>query len=201
MTIRSLTAQCFEVAPEVKGLKKELRARDSVAVRWVLGVFLTVFFFMGIIVTPSYYVNAIEQSSVPELVKGIIGTIVVIGVTLYSLRLIDSNDTEANEERRVAQRNLRKLTRSARSLDEVPMLTREHAEYGLRLDEAMAGAYPAWTQVDAEIMRSMLLSDLNRGITILSLIEDRGMTNADDVIAALDEMGANSGKPLQGGWL
>lgn len=205
MSIRSLAsaafpAQSFEVAPEIKGMKKELKARDSSFVRWVLSISLSMFFIAGVWLTPIYLVNALETSSVIELAKGIIGAVAVVGVTLYSLRLIDSTDSDANEERRATQRNLRKVTKSARALGNVPVLTKDHAEYGLRLDDAMAAQSPAWKQTDAEAVRSMLLADLSRGITILSLIEDRGLTTAAEVIQALNEMESN-GKPLQNGWL
>lgn len=199
----SATERHFELDPEVKGLTKELRARE-----WSIGLWIgcAVWVLFVACFTVMVVVHSIELSREFSVVVmiGLLGAIFGIVVSMGCFPMIYVPFKERwkgtlNRSRREKQRSLRKSMRSARVLD-LPVLTKAHADAGIRLDKVISGCPAAWRHDDVESVRSLLFADLDQESTIVSLIEDRGMITADHVIKALSEMESN-GKPLQRGWL
>lgn len=205
MTIAIVTPQRFDVDPAIKGLDKRLKTRERtypeqlarVMAVAVVGLAAVVFAIISVVYPLESLDANLGRGALALLVIGILG-----GFWLGIARTVVSDETlKVNKERKASQRSIKRSIKSARALgDAVPVVTMYHAEAGIQFDKAVAESGGAWKQGDVDKIRALLMSDLSREQAILSLVGERGVTTALQVIKALDEMESN-GKPLQGGWL
>jgi hypothetical protein len=201
-----LLEQGFKIDVEVDGLKKELRKRrNSVSVwRWWAVVSLSMaVFFIGAV---SFCVQAgIASASVVMERVGDVSLIlmaVILSLAILPLlygRVSNPELVEKDRVRREKQHSLKMSAHVGRDL-KIPVLTKEHVDAGIRLDELVSEKSLLWTRGEIELVRNVLFTDLSREAVILSIIEDRDITTPEQVIDALSEMESN-GKPLQDGWL
>lgn len=134
-----------------------------------------------------------------------IAAIVVFAVAFTSAVVWggESFATTANAKaRKLDRKRIRKARRAAKSLGTsvVPLLTKEHVEARIRVDDILHAHVPFWKQSDSDGLCKLLFADLSREPVIISLITERGMTTYTQVREALADIESNP-KPLQNGWL
>jgi hypothetical protein len=193
------------VDPEVSNLDRDLKKMERSPQQKYALIAIPVMFAITVASVAAMYLFAPDRSPQFLLLTAVLGGVILTLAGVLGARVVSLTNTpekvKVNVERKESQQSIKRSINAARTLgDTVPTLTKEHAEAGIRFDKALSAQAPGWDRDDAEVIRSLLLSDLSRETVILSLIDDRGMTTSAQIIAALDEMESN-GKPLQDGWL
>lgn len=108
-------------------------------------------------------------------------------------------DTEL--ERVAERRRIKKARRTAKSLGSsvIPVLTKDHIEARVRVDNALRANVPVWKQSDSDGICKLLFADLTREPVITDLINKRGLVTFAHIKEALEGMESN--EVLKEGWL
>ena len=172
-----------------------------------------IFKCMGIILGVLYVVMSAYTIFVPKPdsdVSGAVWAVVITGVftvaclivTFLILSKTSHLVAAAKKERKKRTKALNRSRKTAKKLGGavVPVLTKEHVEAMARLEQALAGNGVSWSKSETDKVRALLLEDLDRAQSLVSLIESHEAPSLEQVLAELADMEAKP-KPLQGGWL